>query len=243
VHDAHIVTDAQDLAARFAAAVAEMIAADVARAGRCALALSGGNTPRRVYQLLASTYRREIRWDAVHLFWGDERYVPPEDPRSNQRMARQTLLDHVPCPEGNVHPVPTHLPVADDAAREYEATLRAFFVGEDWPRFDVLLLGLGPEGHIASLFPASAALQERSRWVVATTVPADPPIRVTLTLPAIASARRICVLVAGGEKADALRHVLGETAHPTVYPAAALRAAGDRVSWWIDRAAATALRP
>ena len=237
----HIGADAQDLAARFAAALVEMIATRVARTGRCALALSGGNTPRRVHTLLGSTYRREVRWDAVHVFWGDERYVPPDDPRSNQGMARETLLDHVPCPAANVHPMPTHPDAADEAAREYERTLRAFFE-EEWPRFDILLLGLGADGHMASLFPASPALQERSRWVVATTVPATPPMRLTLTLPAIAAARRICVLVAGADKADALRHVLDDTADANVYPAAGLRAAGDRVSWWADAAAASALR-
>ena len=237
----NIGTNAEDLATRFAAALVEMIAADVAQAGRCALALSGGHTPRRVHQLLASTYRHEIRWDAVHVFWGDERYVPPQDPRSNQRMARETLLDHVPCPTANLHPMPTHLPVADDAAREYEATLRAFF-DEEWPRFDVLLLGLGADGHVASLFPGSPALQERSRWVVAATVPAAPPIRLTLTPPALVSAKRICVLVAGAEKADALHHVLDDSANPGLYPAAVLRAAGDRVSWWVERAAASGLR-
>ena len=242
MHGVHIGTDVRDLAARLAAALVEMIAADVGRAGRCALALSGGTTPRRVYELLASTHRADIRWDAVHVFWGDERYVPPDDPRSNYRMARETLLNHVPCHAANVHPMPTHLASADDAALQYEQVLRAFFE-EEWPRFDILLLGLGADGHMASLFPASPALQERSRWVVATTVPATPPVRVTLTPPAIVAARRICVLVAGADKADALRHVLDETADPTVYPAAGLRAAGDRVSWWADAAAAGTLGP
>jgi 6-phosphogluconolactonase len=236
----HICSDAQDLATRFAAASVEMIAAIVARTGRCALALSGGNTPRRVHQRLASTHRREIRWDAVDVFWGDERYVPADDPRSNYHMARETLLEHVACPAANVHPMPTDLASPDDAAREYERTLRRFFDAE-WPRFDVLLLGLGADGHMASLFPGSPALQEHSRWVVAATAPTEPLVRLTLTPPAITAATRICVLVAGPDKAEALRHVLDETADPNAYPAAALRAAGERVSWWVDRAAASAL--
>jgi 6-phosphogluconolactonase len=136
--------------------------------------------------------------------------------------------------------MPTDLASPDDAAREYERTLRRFFDAE-WPRFDVLLLGLGADGHMASLFPDSPALKERSRWVVAATAPAEPQVRLTLTPPAIAAAKRLCVLVAGPDKAEALRHVLDETADPNAYPAAGLRAAGERVSWWVDRAAASAL--
>ena len=238
--DLHICADAQDLATRFAAALAETIATAVARTGRCALALSGGNTPRRVHQRLAAAYRREVRWDAVDVFWGDERYVPADDPRSNYRMARETLLEPVACPAANVHPMPTDLASPDEAAREYERTLRRFFDAE-WPRFDVLLLGVGADGHMASLFPDSPALKERSRWVVAATAPAEPQVRLTLTPPAIAAAKRLCVLVAGPDKAEALRHVLDETADPNAYPAAGLRAAGERVSWWVDRAAASAL--
>ena len=220
--------------------MAETISTAVARAGRCALALSGGNTPRRVHERLASAYRREIRWDAVDVFWGDERYVPADDPRSNYRMARETLLEPVACPAANVHPMPTDLASPDDAAREYERTLRRFFDAE-WPRFDVLAARPRRRRAHGLVVPDSPALKERSRWVVAATAPAEPQVRLTLTPPAIAAAKRLCVLVAGADKAEALRHVLDETADPNAYPAAGLRAAGERVSWWVDRAAASAL--
>jgi 6-phosphogluconolactonase len=121
--------------------------------------LSGGNTPRTLYGLLASEFRDQIPWAHVHVFWGDERYVSPDDPDSNYRMAKETLLDHVPCPAGNVHPMPTNFPSADAAARDYENTLRNYF-GTDWPHFDLSLLGLGEEGYTASLFPGSPALGE-----------------------------------------------------------------------------------
>lgn len=240
--DIRICTDAQDLATQFAAMLAESIAATIERTGRCTLALSGGNTPRRVHHLLASTYRDRIPWPGVHVFWGDERFVPADDPHSNYRMARETLLDHVPCPAGNIHPMPTGGIAPSEGALAYEQTLRRAFTGA-WPRFDVLLLGLGVDGHTASLFPGSPALDERERWVVAATAPIDPRMRLTMTVPALTAAERIHVLVSGADKVEALGRVLDERADPRVYPAATLRAAGDRVRWWVDRAAAAGLTP
>ena len=177
-------------------------------------------------------------WDRVHLFWGDERFVPPGDPRSNARMAREALVDRVPCPPANVHPIPTELPSADAAALRYEELLRAHFPAEG-PAFDLVLLGLGDDAHTASIFPGSRALVEPERWVLAVTAPADPPLRITLTMPALTAAAHLFVLATGAEKAAALRRALDPTSDPAHYPAAALQRAHERVTWWVDRAAAS----
>ena len=164
--DLRVCADLADLSRRAAEAAVGTINDAVRTAGTCSIVLSGGSTPRTLYSLLASEFRAQIPWAHVQVFWGDERYVPPEDARSNYRMAKETLLDHVPCPPANIHPMPTHFPSAEMAARDYELTLRSHFVGE-WPHFDLVLLGIGDDGHTASLFPGSLALAERTRWVVA----------------------------------------------------------------------------
>lgn len=213
-----------------------MIRTAVARSGRCSLLLAGGSTPRATYELLA-TRHRELPWAQVHFFWGDERFVAPEDPRSNARMAREALIDRVRSLPANVHPVPTGLSSAEAAARTYEDTLRAHFPGE-LPLFDLVLLGLGEDAHTASIFPGSPALAESERWVMAVSAPADPPLRITLTMPALTAAARLFVLVSGAGKAEALRRALDPASAPSRYPGAALQSAGERVVWWADRAAA-----
>jgi 6-phosphogluconolactonase len=225
------------LSRRAAEAAVATINGAVRAAGICSIVLSGGSTPRALYGLLASEFQAQIPWANVQVFWGDERYVPPEDPRSNYRSAKETLLDHVPCPPANVHPMPTHFPSADVAARDYESTLRNHFGGE-WPDFDVVLLGMGDDGHTASLFPGSLALAERTRWVAAVRAPVEPHVRLTLTLPALTRATAIYVLVAGVAKADAVRHVFEGAGDWIKYPAAGLRVAEESVIWWADREAA-----
>jgi len=209
----------------------------VDRRGRCALLLSGGSTPRAAYELLATRFRDRVPWAHVHLFWGDERFVSPDDPRSNYRMAREALVDHVPCPPAHVHPIPTGLPSADAAALRYEETLRACFPG-DQPAFDLALLGLGEDAHTASIFPGSPALAESARWVMAVAAPVEPPLRVTVTMRVLTTAAQLFVLVSGAGKAEALRRALDPASSPTRVPAAALRSAAGRVVWWADRAAA-----
>jgi 6-phosphogluconolactonase len=238
--DVRISADAHELAERAAATVAAVVDEAVRRRGRCALVLSGGHTPRGVYEQLASTHRTGLPWSHLHVFWGDERYVAPGAPASNFRMAREALLDHVPIPPGHVHPMPTQASSPEAAAREYEELIRAE-ARDRHTAFDLVLLGLGEDGHTASLFPHSKALQETARWVVATTVPADPPTRLTLTLPALTSADRIFVLVSGSTKSRALARVLDPTSDAADYPAAALRSAGSRVTWWVDRDSAVDL--
>ncbi len=234
--DVRVCENADDLARRASDAVAASIAAAVQANGRCSVALAGGNTPRTLYQSLAARFRAGIPWQHVDVFWGDERVVPPGDPRRNEVMARETLLDRVPCPAENIHPVPTDTTGADAAAELYEATLRRCFSSE-WPRFDLVLLGLGADGHTASLFPGSPALDERTRWAVGTMAPADPLERVTLTLPVFNRAALTFFLVTGSEKAHALRRVLAG-ADIEACPAAGVRPHNGAVVWWVDRGAA-----
>jgi 6-phosphogluconolactonase len=156
IPDVRVCADVDDLSRRAAEAVVDRINGAVRTRGTCSIVLSGGNTPRTLYRLLASHPPSPIPWAHVQVFWGDERYVPPDDPRSNFGMAKETLLDHVSCPAANVHRMPTQFADADIAARDYEHTLRSRFDGE-WPDFDLVLLGLGADGHTASLFPGSLA--------------------------------------------------------------------------------------
>jgi 6-phosphogluconolactonase len=210
----------------------------VAQRGRFTIALSGGHTPAKMYDLWAGKpYRDQTPWESVHLFWGDERYVPPDDSLSNFRMARETLISRVPIPPTNVHPIPTVSAPPDRSAEMYEADLRNFF-GHEPPEFDLQLMGIGQEGHTASLFPGSAALEEKQRWVLAVEVPATPAQRLTLTPVVLNRGRNTFFLVAGGEKRAIVAALRGERdAQTSEYPAARIQPLG-RVSWFLDRAAA-----
>ena len=213
----------------------------VALRGRGAIALSGGHTPAKMYALWAATekYRSEPDWNRLHFFWGDERYVPQDDPLSNYRMTREALLSHVPIPAANVHAAPTGLPTPQQAAEAYDGELRKFF-GSAAPKFDVTLLGLGPEGHTASLFPGSPALEEKQSWVTAVQVAAVPPNRLTFTLPVLNSSRNTYFLVAGKDKREILAALRAEPdSRPSQYPAGRIRPADGRVLWFLDQAAAT----
>lgn len=210
--------------------------------GRFSWALSGGSTPRDLYRLLASDgWRDRMPWNAIHFFWGDERHVPPDHPDSNFRMAREAMLDAVPVPPENIHRVPAEEPDAARAAAQYEATLRSFFgLSEgEWPRFDLILLGLGKDGHTASLFPGGEAVNERERLVVAPWVEAQKTFRITFTPPVLNHARRAMFLAAGADKAEALHAVLEGAREPERYPAQVVEG---NVSWWVDRAAARLLQ-
>jgi 6-phosphogluconolactonase len=231
-----VCEDAGDLAERAADAVAAAISGAVQANGHCTLALAGGNTPRALYAVLAARFNATLPWKQVRVFWGDERFLPNGDPRRNETMARETLLDRVACPPENIHPVPADAASSAEAAAKYETILRRSFASE-WPRFDLVLLGLGADGHTASLFPGSSALDEATRWAVDSTAPVDPRPRVTLTLPVLNSAALTFFLVAGGEKADALSRVLAG-ADARILPAARVRPSHGRVVWWVDRAVA-----
>jgi 6-phosphogluconolactonase len=205
--------------------------------GRFAVCLSGGSTPRRLYELLGeSPYRAGLPWRRIHWFWGDERFVPWDHPDSNYRMVRDALLARAPAPAQNIHGVTTS-GTPGDAARAYEEVLKSYYGSEaldsERPLFDIQLLGLGPDGHTASLFPGTKTLDERHRWVVEVIGARSEP-RITLTYPALESSRRTAFLVAGAEKQEMLaRAVAGDG----TLPAARIRPAGELI-WFADEAAA-----
>lgn len=232
-----------DIDALNSAALEELlrIMADAVRQrGRFAIALSGGRTPEKLYRLWAESDMQNARtpWDKVHLFWGDERYVGKDDALSNYRMTREALIARVPIPAGNVHrvPGPGDAPTPEAAAQLYEADLRKYF-GSAPPAFDLQLLGLGVEGHTASLFPGSPALEEKTRWVMAVEAPAKPPQRLTLTPMVLNQARNTFFLVAGEDKREIIRALRSEPeGRPSQYPAGRIRPAGG-VVWYLDSAA------
>jgi 6-phosphogluconolactonase len=239
--DVRVLADVGVLSAEAAAAAVDIITGAVATRGRCSLALSGGDTPRGLYRRLGSQHRDRVPWQHVHVFWGDDRHVPADHPESNYRLARETLLDHVPCPVENIHAMPTHLSAAE-AAATYDEVLKAHFGGGDGPTFDLSILGIGEDAHTASVFPGSPAVDERECWVMAVHTNATIATRLTLTLPALSHSNNIHVLVAGAAKARALRHALAANPQPHRYPASGIRR-GRGVVWWVDNAAARGLAP
>lgn len=209
--------------------------------GVFSVALSGGTTPRRVYELLASgEYTGRVTWAKVHVFFGDERAVPADDAESNYRMANEALLSRVALPPENVHRI-EGLGDAAANASDYESVMRGFFGGDDWPRFDLIFLGMGDDGHTASLFPNTAALEEERAWAAANWVEKLGAWRVTLTAPAINAARRVVFLVTGASKAERLREVLDGEPDRLRLPSQMIRPRGGLLEWFVDRAAASKL--
>jgi 6-phosphogluconolactonase len=229
---------AVDVTALAATAAERLLARIAANDGRIAICLTGGSSPKRLYALLGrEPYRSRLPWPRVHWFIGDERFVPPGDALHNMTMARQTFLDDC-APAANIHPIPTDAASTDDAARAYEHELKSFYGAERLdpakPLFDLVLLGVGPDGHVASLFPNYPALDERERWVVGVaTAPVAPEVpRVTLTFPPLGSCREMLFEVAGPEKRAILTRVFaGEN-----LPANRAYAAGETV-WLVDNSA------
>jgi 6-phosphogluconolactonase len=217
------------LAARAAEAIEER--------GRFTVVLAGGSTPKATYDILARDYAGRIDWSKVHVFFGDERAVPPDDDDSNYKMAREALLDHVPV--ASVHRMQGELP-PDEAAEAYEEELRGFFGPDELPRFDLILLGIGGDGHTASLFPETSALEVHDRWVVANPVLKLETTRITLTVPVINASHAVYFLVAGEGKADALAHILGGDADPRAYPASLIQPQAGP-TWMLDTPAASGL--
>ncbi len=231
-----IADSVEDLLAAMAESIADRAHSALRERLYFTLALAGGNTPRALYALLASRYRSRIEWSRVHLFWGDERYVAHDHPASNYRMAQEALIAPLNLPEENIHPMPTDCPDPLQCADRYENHLRDFF--GSLPCFDLILLGMGADGHTASLFPGTRALQERKRWVAVGEAPTEPRVRLTLTLPVLNSARAVYFLVTGADKADAVRKVVLE-GEPL--PAGLVQPTDGERIWWLDRAAASAL--
>jgi 6-phosphogluconolactonase len=212
--------------------------------GRFTIALSGGSTPKSLYALLATQpWRDQIAWNQVHLFWGDERHVSPSDSTSNFRMTQEQLLSYIPIPPGNVHRIKAESPDTQAVAAAYEQDLKQFFqLGEhQFPRFDLVLLGMGANGHTASLFPGTAAVHEQTRLVVALWVEELSTDRITLTPPVINSALEIIFFVTGAGKAETLKAVLEGQYQPDRLPAQIVRPTQGKVIWMVDQAAASSL--
>jgi 6-phosphogluconolactonase len=238
-----VLTTPQEL---FEAAAEEVVNAAnqaIAERGRFTLALSGGSTPKALFTLLATNARSALAWDRTYFFWSDERHVPPTDADSNYRMALEAMLSKVPVPAGNVFRIPAEMKDAAAAAEAYEQTLRKFFGVEPghFPHFDLILLGLGPDGHTASLFPGTVALREKSRLVVANWVEKLKAHRITFTLPLLNAARKVMFLVSGTDKAAVLKSVLESDAPGEQFPAKLVQPDDGTVIWFVDRAAASEL--
>ena len=207
--------------------------------GRFAVVLAGGSSPKATYEALARDYAHRLDWSKVHVFFGDERTVGPDHEDSNYRMVRETLLAHITV--GSVHRMRCELPPTE-AAAAYEQQLREFFGTDSVPAFDLILLGLGEDGHTASLFPETSALDVTDRWVVVNPVLKLETSRLTLTIPVINAAKALTFLVAGEDKAEALKEILEGDADPRAYPAKFVRPENGDLTWMVDASAASALR-
>lgn len=238
------LTTPQELFEAAAEEVVQAASRAVSEHGRFTIALSGGSTPKSLYNLLATNARTSLPWDRMFFFWSDERHVPPTDPDSNYRMADEAMLSKIPVAPGNVFRVPAENPDAAAAAAAYEQTLRKFFSlqPEQFPRFDLILLGMGPDGHTASLFPETPALRQNSRLAVANWVEKLKASRITFTLPVINAAASVAFLVSGSDKAPALHSVLESDAAGEQYPAKLVRPTDGKLIWFVDRAAASLLK-
>lgn len=223
-----ILPDKGALVQRSLDLVLEYIQTAIAKRGRCSIALAGGSTPKPLYELLAT---QSLPWDALHIFWGDERYVPSDHPDSNERMARTAWLDRVPIPPDNIHPVPTDAPEPSQAADRYEAEIRDVFQTQpgDYPALDIVLLGMGDDGHTASLFPHTAALDVSDRLITVGNKDGQP--RITFTASFINYAHCVIFLVAGANKRSALAQVFAPEGDATAYPSRLIRPQGDL--WWL----------
>ena len=207
--------------------------------GRFTLALSGGNTPKMLYSLLASEpYSSQIDWQLVDIFWSDERCVPPDDPESNYRMAQEVLLSRISIPVPQVHRMPADRADREAASLDYTRDMQRVFGTNGVPDFDLLQLGMGPEAHTASLFPHQPSLHETQRLVMPVTVPKPPPDRLTFTPPILNAAHHVLFLVTGADKADALRAVIEGPPNPDEYPAQIVRPTNGEVTWMVDSAIA-----
>jgi 6-phosphogluconolactonase len=238
--EVRILPDRESLSRVAAEVFAEEAQRSATKKDRFDVLLSGGETPSSTYQLLAEEpFRSSVPWEKVHFFWGDERYVPHDDPRSNFDMARRTLLQHLPLDASQIHPVP-FLPTPQHSALQYENELKAHFPAGA-PRFDLVFLGLGDDGHTASLFPGTPAVKERKRWVLEVSPTGQELHRVTVTVPVLNQAGLVVFLVSGAGKAEIVRQVLEGEPRPHRLPAQLIHPVHGRLLWLIDRDAARQL--
>lgn len=238
-----VLASPQEIFRAAAEGFAQAAAESVRSSGRFTVALSGGSTPKGLYSLLAEQFHASLPWQKIFFFWGDERHVPPDHPDSNFRMVNEAMLSKVPVSQENVFRVPAENPDANSVAAQYELAIKQFFrlnPGE-FPRFDLVLLGLGPDGHCASLFPGTTALQEKTRIFVENWVEKFNTYRLTLTLPALNHAARTMFLVADADKVAALKEVLEGSAPGEQFPAKLVKPTQGTLTWLVDRQAAAGL--
>lgn len=235
--------DAAALAQQTAAELIRLAGESIAARGRFTVALAGGSTPRAAYTLLASAaHRDQVPWPQMHFFWGDERHVPPDHADSNYRMAHEAMLAHVPVPANQVYRIAAEKN-AQQAAEEYSAALKTFFrlAPGELPCFDLILLGMGPDGHTASLFPGTTALHERTQLVVAPWVSKFTTFRITMTVPVLCNAAHVIFAAGGADKAATLKQVLRGEYRPSLYPSQMIQPTAGRLLWLVDKAAASQL--
>ncbi len=236
----HVLPTVEGLAQAAALFIVELARERIQAQGRFTIALSGGSTPRRLYEILASPeYAEGITWDRWHVFWSDERCLPPDHADSNYRMAKETLLNRVPLPSHQIHRMRGEA-VPQESAEEYERGLLQFFQPSE-PALDLILLGMGEDGHTASLFPDTDAIREERRLVVANPVPHLNTHRITFTLPLINMAKAVAFLVGGAPKAHTLRQVVEPVSGEHPLPAGLVRSGSGSAPWFLDRDAASHL--
>jgi 6-phosphogluconolactonase len=239
--EVHLFQDIEELSRAAAILFVEQAARSVSERDRFLVALNGGNTPQRLFQLLAADFREQVDWRNVHIFWGDERCVPPEDPGSSYGQAQSILLGKVPIPNANIHRIKGELGPAQ-ASKEYSLTLREFASHAlEWPRFDLAYLGMGEDGHTASLFPGSPVAVTEPTLPVTAHYQDRPADRVTLTPVVFNDARMIAFMVTGETKADTLAEVLSDRYNPDLYPAQRIEPEHGRLIWLVDAGAASKL--
>lgn len=249
-----VYRDPEELALKAARLFARLADQYVIGCGKFTVALSGGSTPKAMFSVLAAEpFLDTVPWSSIYFFWGDERCVPPDHPDSNYRMTSEALLSKVPAPPENVFRIPAELPDPEQAAEEYAATLTRFFLAgpganrtgtaplSNVPRFDLVFLGMGPDGHTASLFPHTTALQAGEQIAVANYVEKFKAHRITLTAATINNARNVTFLAAGEDKAETLSKVLEGSYQPDVYPSQLIRPRNGTLLWMVDEAAARLL--
>ncbi|MEO1593237.1 MAG: 6-phosphogluconolactonase [Cyanobacteria bacterium J06632_22] len=230
-----VLPDKAALVERATALVIEKIKGAISSRQQCHISLAGGSTPKPLYEALA---KADLPWEQLYIYWGDERFVPADHADSNARMVRTAWLDHIPIPADNIFTVPTDVDSPVAAAAAYEQTLHQSFGGDSLPQFDIMLLGMGDDGHTASLFPHTAVLQEQTRWV--SVGQKDDQPRITLTVPVINAARSVMFLVAGANKQTALSQVFATEGDADQYPSRRIQPA-DELIWLLDAAAAEGL--
>ena len=237
-----IFPDTNTLSQQAAQYIVRLASEAIVTRGRFTIALSGGSTPKILYGLLGTEpYRGQINWASVEIFWSDERCVPPDSADSNYALAQEVLLSKIPIPANQIHRMPADQPDREAASREYTSEMQRTFGTNGIPSFDLLQLGMGPEGHTASLFPHQESLHEQQRLVIPVIVPKPPPPRLTFTPPLLNAARHVLFLVTGSEKAEAVQAVLEGPDQPEEYPAQIVRPPKGEVVWMLDTGAAAKL--